>query len=157
MGRELMRVPLDFDWPLYVVWEGYCPSIETLHELFDEEQPWLRDVEDECMTVCGKCKEANGRCSERAPYCIFENPANHAKWFRHPPKGDGYQAWETTSEGSPISPVFETLEALCAWLAENATTFGSCRATAGEWAELLTGKQLGVKVLETDSATVYVS
>lgn len=38
----------------------------------------------------------------------------HDDWEREePPEGEGYQLWETTSEGSPISPVFETLEALC--------------------------------------------
>ena len=24
MGRELRRVPLDFNWPLNKVWEGFC-------------------------------------------------------------------------------------------------------------------------------------
>jgi len=36
-----------------------------------------------------------------------------------PPKGDGYQCWETTSEGAPISPVFKTFDKLCEWLADN--------------------------------------
>lgn len=54
-----------------------------------------------------------------------------------PPTGDGFQLWETTSEGSPASPVFETLEALCEWCADNATTFGSAKATAAEWLSML--------------------
>lgn len=29
-----------------------------------------------------------------------------------PPKGEGWQLWETVSEGSPITPVFPTAEAL---------------------------------------------
>ena len=33
-----------------------------------------------------------------------------------PPEGTGYQLWETVSEGSPVSPVFETKEKLCKWL-----------------------------------------
>lgn len=33
-----------------------------------------------------------------------------------PPTGDGWQLWETTSEGSPISPVFATPEDLARWL-----------------------------------------
>jgi len=36
-----------------------------------------------------------------------------------PPKGEGYQCWETTSEGSPISPVFKTFDELCEWLSNN--------------------------------------
>lgn len=35
-----------------------------------------------------------------------------------PPEGDGWQLWETVSEGSPISPVCESAEALAAWLAD---------------------------------------
>lgn len=54
-----------------------------------------------------------------------------------PPAGDGFQLWETTSEGSPTSPVFSTIEELCAWAADNATTFGSFKASADEWRKML--------------------
>lgn len=54
-----------------------------------------------------------------------------------PPTGDGYQLWDTTSEVSPSSPVFATIEELCAWCATWATTFGSSRATAEQWREML--------------------
>jgi hypothetical protein len=33
-----------------------------------------------------------------------------------PPEGDGWQLWETTSEGSPMSPVFATPEQLAGWM-----------------------------------------
>lgn len=35
-----------------------------------------------------------------------------------PPKGDGWQLWETVSEGSPISPVFPTADGLSAWMSD---------------------------------------
>lgn len=54
-----------------------------------------------------------------------------------PPKGDGFQLWETTSEGSPISPVFVTLEELCEWAATEATTFGSFKTSKEEWMKML--------------------
>jgi hypothetical protein len=54
-----------------------------------------------------------------------------------PPVGEGFQLWETTSEGSPTSPVFSTIEALCDWCAVNATTFGSHKATAEKWRTML--------------------
>ena len=38
-----------------------------------------------------------------------------------PPKGEGYQMWETVSEGSPISPVFTTAEDLAAYLVISST------------------------------------
>jgi hypothetical protein len=50
-----------------------------------------------------------------------------------PPEGDGWQLWETTSEGSPVSPVFETAEALAGWCEEGATPFGSMRWSASQW------------------------
>ena len=54
-----------------------------------------------------------------------------------PPAGDGYQLWENCSEGSPVSPVFATLDELCAWAEDHATTFGSFRATKAEWKSML--------------------
>ena len=56
-----------------------------------------------------------------------------------PPTGEGYQLWEDCSEGSPVSPVFSTLDDLCAWAEINATTFASFTATADEWKEMLDG------------------
>lgn len=51
-----------------------------------------------------------------------------------PPAGDGWQMWETTSEGSPISPVFDTPEKLAQWLADNgASSFGRDTATYEQW------------------------
>lgn len=50
-----------------------------------------------------------------------------------PPKGKGFQLWETTTEGSPISPVFRTLEELCEWSKDNATIFGEFKLTKEEW------------------------
>lgn len=47
------------------------------------------------------------------------------------------QLWETTSEGSPVSPVFATLDELCAWCETNATTFGSFKASKEEWKKML--------------------
>ena len=54
-----------------------------------------------------------------------------------PPAGDGYQLWETTTEGSPVSPIFVTLWGLCEWCAEHATTFGSSTATVQQWEDML--------------------
>lgn len=54
-----------------------------------------------------------------------------------PPTGEGYQLWENTSEGSSSSPVFETLDELCKWCADNATTFGKKTASKEEWRQML--------------------
>jgi hypothetical protein len=57
-----------------------------------------------------------------------------------PPLGEGFQMWETVSEGSPISPVFKTPEELAKWLADNgASAFGSETATYEQWLKMITG------------------
>lgn len=37
-----------------------------------------------------------------------------------PPTGDGWQLWETVSEGSPVSPVFATADGLAGWMSDPA-------------------------------------
>lgn len=76
--------------------------------------------------------------------------AEAEKWWEdehHPPEGDGWQMWETTSEGSPITPVFETPE-LLAWhcVAEGVSVFGGHGASYDEWYSIITGEQIGVKI-----------
>src|SRR5690606_7531262 len=61
-----------------------------------------------------------------------------------PPAGDGWQLWETTSEGSPSSPVFKTPEDLAAWCAQHATVFGSMEATYGEWLRMFVNDETDV-------------
>jgi hypothetical protein len=49
-----------------------------------------------------------------------------------------YQMYETTSEGTPISPVMATPEQLAAWLAENdASAFGNMTATYEQWLKII--------------------
>lgn len=61
--------------------------------------------------LCQKCDgEGSTWASEDAERLADEwNPTE-------PPEGDGWQLWETVSEGSPVSPVFATAEELAAWL-----------------------------------------
>lgn len=97
------------------------------------------------------CVEA--RCLREAVPCVCcrcagsglvyptpEIKQQHDDWLEtSPPVGDGYQLWEDVSEGSPVSPVFASLDELCAWCADHATTFAHFRATAVEWREMLDG------------------
>ena len=51
------------------------------------------------------------------------------KYFKvDPPEDEGWQLWETTTEGFPVSPVFKTLEVLAKWCEENATVFADIKA-----------------------------
>lgn len=80
----------------------------------------------------GICKTCNGEAIDP------KNKKQYEEWdYYEPPKGKGFQLWETTSEGSPESPVFETIDELCKWCEENATTFGSSKTTKERWKEML--------------------
>jgi hypothetical protein len=91
------------------------------------------------VKAAGKDPETWGICSVCEGHA--DDPEKRAEaeaWEREgPPTGDGYQLWETTSEGSPVSPVFATMDELCAWCESNATTFGSAKTTAAEWRRML--------------------
>ncbi|SLH41729.1 hypothetical protein [Mycobacteroides abscessus] len=52
-----------------------------------------------------------------------------------PPTGDGWQVWETVSEGSPISPVFADREGLVTWLMSPANCWGIAEPLTREQAE----------------------
>jgi hypothetical protein len=62
---------------------------------------------------CGEC-EGTGQL-----WRDDEHKAAHEAWEpTDPPTGDGWQLWETVSEGSPISPVFGTADGLAQWMAD---------------------------------------
>lgn len=65
--------------------------------------------------------ESWGACSHCEGHGEHEQyPGQRAEreaWEPHdPPQGDGWQLWESVSEGSPVSPVFATAEELVQWL-----------------------------------------
>lgn len=78
-------------------------------------------------------------------------------WERtDPPTGDGFQLWETTSEGSPQSPVFTTVEQLARWCETNATTFGSFTAPASAWLNMFRADLGETEGLGTGVGTMLV-
>ena len=86
---------------------------------------------------------------------MWPTPEIEARWKRwkktHPPAGDGWQMWETTSEGSPISPVMDSAEALATWLADNgASAVGDRTASRGEWLAMILGGRPTVSQVVVD-------
>jgi len=82
--------------------------------------------------TCDVCKGSGNKFRDAKHKRLYNN------WkSQEPPEGKGYQLWENTSEGSPITPVFKTLEELCEYAAENCSTFGHNRATKEEWGKML--------------------
>lgn len=251
MGRKVRRVPLDFDWPLHKVWDGflmpdrldgqkcpdckngYSPQAQNLHDLwygylpFDPESTgstplrhdtpavrafaernignapdfygtgeraivreaqrladlwngqWSHHISQEdvnALVAGGRLYDFTHTCTrdgwqkieppvtptatqvnewslsgfghdsinamiavrarcereginETCPTChghasIEAYPGQRAEaeaWeSTDPPEGEGWQLWETVSEGSPISPVFPSADALAAWMSDPA-------------------------------------
>jgi hypothetical protein len=61
----------------------------------------------------------------------------------------GFQLYETTTEGTPVSPVFATLEELAAWCEDGATVFADHRWTRDQWLASFRADSLGVDSLMT--------
>jgi hypothetical protein len=77
-------------------------------------------------------------CDEGTVWASPEDKLKHENWKpTEPPKGDGYQMWETVSEGSPISPVFSHAEDLARWLTRNGRDAGTSFA---QWMRLIEGE-----------------
>ncbi len=97
MGREIKRVPLDFDHE--GIWPGFI-------------NPYYKE--------CARCVFYGNEC----PHCKGEgiDPEyleRYEMWEpTEPPTGEGWQVWETVTEGSPDSPVFEAADEVVAWLIE---------------------------------------
>ena len=133
MGRELRRVPMDFDYPTHNVWYGFlCDRVTTCIS---------RNGKDQYCERCRKFAQIKGipfdsiGCPDYDTY--LAEPIRKLKELLAPPVGEGYQLWSTTSEGEPQSPVFATLDELCEWCAENATTFATYKATKEQWKQML--------------------
>jgi len=121
---------------------GYVPTPEEVNE-------WATKGIGHDSLNCWTCIKA--RCeregvAQQCEFCEGEGfiwqsekvKKQHDKWNSfEPPAGEGYQLWETTTEGSPTSPVFESLDALCGWCEDNATTFGSYKASKEQWMAML--------------------
>jgi len=206
MGREVKRVPLDFNYPMNMVWKGYinpyrsieckpcggsgsgpnykqlsddwygfdrpskqwCYDItqDEVQKLFDEGRltdfklvPTAAEVNEWAHKGMGHdsinhwiCTDVRakrlGITDHECPTCggsgglwADDKYAELSENFKdiEPPKGDGWQMWETTSEGSPMSPVFGAPEELAEWLENtNASSFGRSGASYESWLSMIT-------------------
>lgn len=126
-GSELARRE-GFDWTF---WSEYCltgyqdqeDAKPTVHpfDVGEGEQVVVRDSDHLFQLLMAQ--HARQR----------PDPADYMPKF---PEGTatGWCMYETTSEGTPISPVFETPEDLARWLADTgASAFGGMTATYEQW------------------------
>jgi hypothetical protein len=95
-------------------------------------------IEAECkrLGVSHLCEHCGG---EGVTWPSPEDKAKAEAWERQePPAGEGYQLWETISDGSPVSPVFERADELAQWLVEHPPGT-SAKHTFYQWMLFLQG------------------
>ena len=137
MGREIRKVPKDWEHPKNE--NGH--NIPLYGGSFQKE---LAEWEE------GNLKWQQGLRSDfNGGWQLKESAELHMsyeEWSRQKPDKEDYmpdwpeaerthlQMYENTSEGTPISPVMETPEALAKWLTDNnASAFGGMTATYEQW------------------------
>lgn len=84
----------------------------------DSINHWIcTEIRAKRLGIWGECETCHGKGH------LFRNDihkGNYEAWEpTDPPKGEGWQLWETVSEGSPISPVLATGEDLIDWLVQD--------------------------------------
>jgi len=124
---------------------GYIPTAE-------EVNTWAREIgngikhDSTNRYICVKSRAERLGVYGDCPYCkgngelwqSDEIKRLYDEWQPfEPPLGNGFQLWETTSEGSPMSPVFESLDELCEWATDNETVFGSSKISKDQWMSIL--------------------
>lgn len=118
MGRTVKRVPLDFDWELRKIWYGYL------------------------RFVCG------GSCEDCKKYAKIKGiplkSSGCPDFNIEPPTGEGYQLWDTTTEGMPVTPVFKTPEELAQYCETNCTIHGSTDMSYDKWLSFIKGESVDV-------------
>ncbi len=143
MGRQLRKVPANWKHPkdsngIYIpLMEG--DYSEVLAKWKEEKKQWEQGFRRDYNSNEWILKEEK------------YNDMPFIEWSGKKPLKESYlpewdesekthiQLYETTSEGTPVSPVFEAdeLEKLCEYASENCTTFADFKASKEAWMQML--------------------
>ena len=103
--------------------DGYIPTALEINEWNINSYPFGHDSLNKSILVKARAKRLGvyGACrfckGESYIYKSSEQKRAYENWEpTEPPTGEGYQIWETVSEGSPISPVFKNKQEMKVWL-----------------------------------------
>ncbi len=146
MGRKVRRVPKDWVHPVKKVFDPFKRiEVESYQPMFD--RPFAEEMDE--WYAEWKAWERG----ERPDWCRGDNTnMPYWEWNDGPPDPFYFRPdwpeesrthlmmYEECSEGTPISPAFETPEELARWLADNgASSFGSSTATYEQWLRVCKG------------------
>ena len=140
MGREVRRVPADWQHPKH--WATAMHGMEERYQPLlpgEDYQPSVDEWDEECAKWKAGWRpdycddpESSAMCYEQwagqRPHCDEHMPNWPAEQRTH------LMMYETTSEGTPVSPAFATPEELARWLAENyERAYGKGEASYEDW------------------------
>ena len=137
MGREVRMVPANWEHPRdekghFIALLG--GSFKERAAKWDEEaRQWANGFVQDYATDGWKAKEPKNA----GTFADWDGGRpNEKDYMPDWPEAERthYQMYESTSEGTPISPAMETPEALARWLADNsASAFANIGATYEQW------------------------
>lgn len=131
MGRELVRVPPNWSHPKRYVQDHHLGRMEeryqpmyherTAQEAFDEwlqkYQAWLDGEHD--IVLLNSSAEVYPKDEPYRSFCDWHGSPPDPEYYRPAWKDEErtwWQVWETVSEGTPVTPPFETRAELVEYL-----------------------------------------
>jgi len=142
MGREVRRVPAK--------WQH--PKIERPNYLKGCMEKRYQPMYDQPFAPAMREWYESWQAWERGERPESSDGYTYWEWSGHPPDPDYYRPdwpdaerthlmmYEDTSEGTPISPAFETPEELARWLTDNgASAFGDSTGSYEGWLRVAQG------------------
>ena len=123
MGREIRRVPPDWEHPCYEQGDRYAGQY---HPCYDQDYASAAAEWIDNLALWQKGEHPDQKDGRYPAECRY-----YWEWAGAPPdeeynrqrawpaeEATAYQVYETVSAGTPVSPVFPTVDALSAWLLE---------------------------------------
>lgn len=154
MGRQVRRVPASWEHPkgddgrLLPMFDK--PFSVAAREWLDEAIAWDNGTHPDLA-------EHPDRKTRYQFFWQWSGEPPNEKYYRpdFTEEATHYQMYEDTSEGTPISPVMDSPEALARWLADNgASRFGEMTASYESWLSVCRGGFGGMMfTVRNDEAT----
>jgi hypothetical protein len=143
MGREVRRVPADWQHPTDGIYANGEIRYRALFDGIDYASRVREWDEDAAKWARGEFPDYASEESRKMTYAEYSGERPDAADYM-PQWADAERThlmmYETTSEGTPISPAFATPEELARWLADNnASAFGSDTASYEGWLRVARG------------------
>lgn len=148
MGREVRLVPKNWQHPRdaqgeFIPLFEYQDYLDRLHMFHDFLKQWKKGE----LSLIDLAQDL---ANENLPPCKHDYMPNFELGT-----ATHYILYENTSEGTPISPAFETKEELVQWLVDNEISwFAQFTASYDEWMALIDGVLSGMVAINTATGEV---